>query len=233
MKIPILIVIPYWKGDLEQARELVKIIAGLQAHHVKSSAHVMISMRQDAPHDQNIIKTISSKFNTLTFRCNSPLRGWPNGANGMFASTMIHIAISLSQNYECVYWMEPDCIPLRANWFWDLYLEWKKRHPSANIIGCRHDCNGDGTGDHITGCAIYHPNIAKILPDIMRCDGIAWDYQHRAKIVRMGAHTNLIQNHYKATTGDPRIIEQNGVCIIHGFKTNFVSNLVKAKFRIP
>lgn len=217
---------------MEQARELCKIVSGLQPHHVNHAAHVMLSVRQDAKMDKDIIQIISSKFNTLTYRTNSPLRGWPNGANGMFGNTMIHISNSLASTYDTIFWMEPDCIPIRGNWFHDLHQEWVRRHPSANIIGCRHDCNGDGTGDHITGCAMYHPNIARILSCITTSDGIAWDYQHRAKIVAMGGHTKLIQNWYKARNAHSGIIDQSGVVLIHGFKDRSLSDLVKKKFKI-
>lgn len=232
MKIPILIVVPMWKGDFTQAIEVCKITAGLQPHHVKHEAHVMLVCRQDFGFDQNMIKIISAKFNTLTYRSSSPLRGWPNGANGMFGNTMIHISNNLSKTYDAIFWMEPDCVPIRTNWFCDLHKEWKKRHSTAHIIGCRHDCNGDGSGDHITGCAIYDPNIARILPEITRSDGIAWDYEHRAKIVAMGGGTKLIQNWYKAKNADPGIIEQGGVVAIHGFKDLSLCNIVKKKFKI-
>lgn len=232
MKVPILIVIPYWEGDISQAVELCRIVSGLQAHHVKHAAHVMLAVRQDARIDANIVKIISSRFNTMTYKCTSPLRGWPNGSNGMFGAAMTHISNNLVNHYETVFWMEPDCIPIRPNWFHDLYLEWKRRHPTANIIGCRTDCNGDGSGDHITGCALYHPNIARILPDIMRCDGIAWDYQHRAKIVAMGGNTKLIQNWYHARNAAPGIIDQNGVVAIHGYKDKSLTDLVKRRFNI-
>lgn len=232
MKIPILICIPFWSGDQGEALELCKIIAGLQPGHAGNLAHFMLVNRQDCPMDPNMVKIISAKFNVHTFKSPSPMRGWPAGPNGMFGTTMIHIANQFVKLYEVVYWMEPDCVPIRPNWFWDLVLEWRRKHPKAKVIGCRHDCNGDGTGDHLSGCCLYDPNIARILPCITTSGNVAWDYAHRAKIVAIGAHTNLIQNHYKATTGDPRIIDQQGVSIIHGYKTSFVRDLVKAKFNI-
>lgn len=232
MGVPILICIPYWMGDKAQAMNLCKIITGLQPHHVGVIAHVLLIARQDCSIDQNMVKIISQKFNTFTYKSSSPLKGWPNGANGIFASTMIHISNNAVKNYECVFWMEPDCIPTRPNWFWDLVIEWRRRHPKANIVGCRADCNGDGTGDHITGCALYHPNIARILPEITHCDGMAWDYQHRAKIVAMGGSIKLLQNRYKETKVDPGIIEEPGVCLIHGIKDDSLLKAVAKKFSI-
>jgi len=232
--IPILIVIPYWAGDKAQAMELCKIVAGLQPHHVANVANILLVCRQDCTIDRNMVDILRPKFTLFTFHSNSNLKGWPAGANGIFAQTMIHIALKSSKTYECVYWMEPDAIPLCPNWFWDLVEEWRSRHPTVNVVGCRSDCNGDGTGDHITGCAVYHPNIARIMPELTLCDNIAWDYKHRDKIVRVGKHTPAIENWYKATNADPGILDRVnvGVRIIHGFKDSSLTDLVKKKYNI-
>lgn len=231
--VPILIVIPFWKGDLNQAFDLCRIVAGLQANHVGSVAHVMLVCRQDCRIDPNMVKIISAKFNTHTYHSMSPLKGWPSGANGIFGSTMLYISNNMRDKYECVYWMEPDAIPTKPNWFWDLVLAWRGRHTSTWIVGCRSDCNGDGTGDHITGCALYHPNIARLLPEIIRSDRVAWDYEHRAKIVRVGGHTKLIQNRYHQRNVDPGVINEPGVVIIHGVKDRSLVNVVSKKYKIP
>lgn len=231
---PILICIPYWNGDKTQAVELCRIIEGLQPHHAKGLAHVMLIARQDCAIDKNMVNIISKKFNVFTHKSTSPLKGWPAGPNGMFASTMIHISNNAKNHYECVFWMEADAIPIAPNWFWCLVEEWRRRHPSANIIGCRSDCNGNGTGDHITGCALYHPNIARIIPEITRSSEVAWDYEHRARIVAMGGHTKIIENWYKATKADPGILDRVnvGVNIIHGYKDDSLVKLVKKKYNI-
>ena len=232
MNVPILICIPFWKGDQGQAIELCRIIAGLQAAHAAQTAHVMLINRQDCPMDTNMVKIISSKFNTLTYKSPSALRGWPSGPNGMFGTTMIHIANQFAKNYECVFWMEPDCVPLKPNWFWDLVLEWRRKHPKAKIVGCRHDCNGNGTGDHITGCALYDPNIARIMPAITRCCNIAWDYALRDRIVAIGGSTKLIQNRYRQINVPAGAIEEPGVSVCHGVKDRSVVNAVVRKYGI-
>lgn len=231
--VPILIVIPFWSGDKNQAFDLCRIIAGLQPHHVGNVAHVMLVNRNDCPQDKNMIKIVSQKFNVLTYTSSSPLRGWPAGSNGMFGSSMINISNNWASKYECVYWMEPDAIPIKANWFWDLVVTWRARHPSVLVLGCRSDCNGDGTGDHITGCAVYHPNIARLMTDITRCDRVAWDYQHRDKIIRVGGHTKLIQNRYHQNNVDPGVINEPGVVIIHGVKDRSLVKIVSHKYGIP
>lgn len=231
---PMLVCIPFWNGDKAQAMDLCKILAGLQDHHVGNICHVMLVARQDCSHDVNMIKIVMAKFNTFTHITTSPLRGWPNGPNGMFGSTMSHICHNGKNKYECVYWMEPDAIPLCPNWFMDLLHVWRNRHIDAWVIGCRSDCNGDGTGDHITGCALYHPNIAKLMPEITSCTGQAWDYKYRAKIVARGSHTPLIENWYAKRNAPPDIIDRVnvGVRIIHGFKDRSVVDQVAKKFAI-
>lgn len=230
--IPILIVLPFWEGDKGIATEICRIVAGLQAGHAGQTAHFMLAHRQDCKLDPNMVKIVAPKFNTLTFQTTSPLRGWPQGPNGMFGSTMIRIANNFNGKYECVYWLEPDAVPIRPNWFWDLVLEWRKRHPSSRVVGCRADCNGNGTGVHITGCALYDPNIARLMPYLTTCQGIAWDYQHRDKIIQVAGHTNLIQNWYRATNAHAGILDQSGVSVIHGHKDLSVIKHVKRKFNI-
>lgn len=232
---PILICIPYWQGDKDQAKELCKIIVGMQQHHVNNIAHFLLVARQDCANDRQMADILAQKFGVFQYRTPSPLRGWPAGPNGMFGTTMTHIALTSEKKYECVYWMEPDCIPICPNWFWSLVKEWRARHPEANIIGCRHDCHGDGTGDHITGCALYHPNIARIMPRITSCSNTAWDYALRNDIVKMGGHTKLIVNHYKGTNVDPSTFEtmlKSGVVLWHGIKDDSLMNLVKNKWGI-
>lgn len=233
--IPILIVIPFWERDRTEAIDLCRIMAGLQSAHVGQAAHVALTCRNDSKIDPNMVKIISSRFNTLTHRSNSPLKGWPAGANGMFGDAMIWVSNSMVKNYECVYWLEPDAIPLCPNWFADLTKAWRTRPRNANIVGCRSDCNGDGTGDHITGCALYHPNIARIMPGIATCDNMAWDYQLRAKIVAMGQHTPLIENWYKQSNIPAATVygqQAKGVVIFHGVKDDSVRKAVKSKYNI-
>lgn len=232
--IPILICVPFWQGDNTQAIDLCRILAGLQEKHAESSAHVMLICRQDFKIDPNMVKIISAKFNTFTYQSKSPLKGWPSGANGMFGSAMIYISTYMKGKYECVYWMEPDCTPLCPNWHNSLVVEWRRRPPNVNVVGCRHACDPDGGGDHITGCAIYHPRITRIIPEIATCDQMAWDYQHRQKIVAMGMHTKLIENWYRATNASPGILDRVnvGVAIIHGYKDDSVRVLVKKKYKI-
>lgn len=232
---PMLVCVPFWQGDKDRAMDLCKILSGLQPHHVGSLVHVMLVARQDCSHDENMIKIVMTKFNCFTHVTNSPLRGWPNGPNGMFGNTMIHIANNNRKNqYEVVYWMEPDAIPICPNWFADLLHAWRSRHPKALIIGCRGQIDESTTSDHITGCALYHPDIARLMPKLTGCTGEAWDWKHRAEIISVGGHTNTIENWYNAKNAEPGIVDRAnlGVRIIHGHKDRSVIEHVAKKYDI-
>lgn len=234
-KVPLLAVIAFWKGDQGEAIELCRLLSGLQTTHCGQEVHIMLVNRQDCQMDPNLVKIAAQKYNVITHQSSSPLKGWPNGSNGMFSSSMIYVATSLKNRYETVYWMEPDAVPIHPNWHRALIHAWRTRHPSAWIVGCRHDCDGNGKGDHITGCALYDPEIAKKLPKITASCHIAWDYEHRAPIVRNGQGTHIIANHYKAkgmTMGTLDDLLKQGVVIAHGYKDDSVRRCVKAKYGI-
>lgn len=231
-KVPILICVPFWEGDKDQAIDLLRIIAGLQAGHAGQTAHILLVARQDINIDPNMIKIISPKFNIFTYKSQSPLRGWPQGANGMFGSSMIYIANAFKDKYECVYWCEPDAIPVCPNWFWCLVEEWRKKHTEALIVGCRSTIDGNSQTDHVTGCALYHPNIARLMPYLTNCQTVAWDYQHRAKILQVAGSTPIIQNRYGQRNLDHAVINEAGVVVIHGVKSDCIVRAVKAKYKI-
>lgn len=232
--IPILIVIPFWSGDMGQATELCKILAGLQGSHAGQSANIMLVNRKDCKPDPNMLKIIAPKFNIHTYTSESNLKGWPQGPNGMFGTTMIRICNYMKGKYEVIYWMEPDNTPLHPNWHHDLVKTWRARHPSTKIMGHRHDCNGNGTGDHISGSCLYDWNIMRIIPKLSGAQA-AWDYEHRAAIVRVGQHTHLIHNMYKARNVEHNTFDtfvKQGVAVVHGIKDSSGVNWVKAKYKI-
>lgn len=232
---PMLVCIPFWDGDKGKAFDLCRILTGLQPHHVGNIVHILLVARQDCKHDPNMVKIIMAKFNCFTHVTNSPLRGWPNGPNGMFGKAMMHIANNNKKNqYECVYWMEPDAIPLCPNWFMDLLHAWRTKHAKTLVVGCRGTIDGNSQSDHITGCALYHPDIARLMPKLTSCTGMAWDYKYRAEILQVGGHTPMIENFYNSKGADYAITNRVdlGVRIIHGFKDRSVVEAVAKKYSI-
>lgn len=227
-KIPILVILSYYEGDRDLCRKLCALIADLQPQHVGRACEILLVARQDCEIDKEMVWKLSTRFNLYTFKSTSPQRGWPAGPNGMFGTTMIHIA-NAPMNVECVFWMEADCAPMMPNWFDKLAEAWKNRRPGASVVGCMFDCDGNGRGVHITGCALYDPNFARILPGACSCSSVAWDYQYRHGIVALGQATNLIGMRFRAQSVEPTIL--NDPCaVMHGVKNDCLLNLIRDKY---
>jgi len=122
--IPILVVISYWEGDKNLAKKLVNLIVGMQSEHAKRSVEIMLVCRQDCKVDLEMVGKLSTKFNVHTFLSKSPFRGWPQGCNGMFASSMIQISQNMNP-FGGVFWMEADCVPMRPSWYSELSSAWR------------------------------------------------------------------------------------------------------------
>jgi hypothetical protein len=226
---PVLIVIPYWSGDKEVCRKMIDLMVDLEPEHVGRRAAVLLTHRQDEERvDKEMVLKLKTRFNLYTLRSTSPQRGWPSGCNGMFGSAMIHVHV-WNIPCDCIYWMESDCTPMYRGWFDDLANAWARKKPMTLVMGWEGDCNHDGTGHHITGCALYDPHIAIKLSDITICDGVAWDYQYRKQIMAVGEKTLLIENAYKSKKATKRMMEC-GYAIVHGVKDGSLCDMVRRKY---
>lgn len=223
-----MIAIPYWEGDKALAKKLIDLIVGMQTERAGNEVEFLLVYRQDSKIDPQMLTKLRTRFNAQGFQSTSPFRGWPQGCNGMFSSTMIHIC---QHNVNCsmVYWMEADCVPMRPSWYKELLEAWRKRAPTTKVMGWMGDCNGNGTGVHITGCAMYDAKIVKIIPRIVTSCVMAWDYEHRDAIVGVGERTSLIENAYKSTGATQATLDLP-FAVIHGFKDESLLNLVAQKY---
>lgn len=226
--VPLLVVIAYWEGDKNLARKLVNLIVGMQAVHAKREVEIMLVCRQDCKIDKEMVAKLATRFNVHTHVSTSPFKGWPQGPNGMFASSMIHIS-QWMKPYGGVFWMEADCVPMRPSWYTELSNNWKRRKASTRIMGWIGDCHGDGTGVHITGCAIYECKIAKILPCITASCTAPWDFEHRKAMVSVGERTPLIENAYRARNATEATAALP-FAVIHGFRDESLLDLVSKKY---
>lgn len=225
---PFLIVISYWEGDRDMCREMVRLLVDLQEKHAGKAAKILLICRQDSKIDAEMVRLLKSKFDLETKIGTSPLRGYPGGANGLFASAALHLA-TCTEQYDGWFWMEPDCVPMYPNWWVDLKMEWKNRPRGVQIMGWKGDCNGNGTGWHITGCAIYDQQIARTIPCLTMCDGIPWDYKCRDEMLRVGKETLKIHLCWRAKNATPDILK-NRWSIAHGYKDGSLLKLVRKEY---
>jgi hypothetical protein len=90
--------------------------------------------------------------------------------------------------------MEPDAIPLKASWLDDIEAEYKQ---------CGKPFMGDFVRiagvlpngiDHMSGIAVYHWDMPRILPSVFNNDNTAWDIASGREIVMQVHRTGLIHH---------------------------------------
>lgn len=96
-------------------------------------------------------------------------------------------------------------------------------------MGWKGDCNGDGSGWHITGCAIYNQQIARMINGIASCDRIPWDYQCRSAMLSKGKEISKIHLCWRAREAKDDIFFRH-YAMVHGYKDNSLLKLVRTKY---
>ncbi len=232
MSLPLLVCIPFWSNDRNQAYDLCKLIAGMQ-QTPSQEAEFLLVPRQDCVPDKTMEEILSRRFKATSYKCESPLRGWPSGPNGMFGRTMCYLA-TIGQKYKAIFWMEPDCVPMRRDWIKILSDEWEKRDNNKFIVGFSHQVDpGNPDSMHVNGNSLYDQQIARLLPEITSCDRVAWDWQCRHKMLNHAYHTNVIINKYKATSVTEQEFKSfNQFAVVHGYKIDSLIKLVAGQFQI-
>lgn len=211
--------------------DMCKLIDGLQGAPVPNLCHFLLVSRQDVAPDNVALDILKKKHSAWHYRSQSPLKGWPAGPNGMFGSTINFLHLRNAQ-YETMFWMEPDCVPMRPNWWFELVEAWRNRPIGKIVVGCMHrvdENNEDST--HITGCALYDPMIARRLPFLATSDRLAWDWQHRRAMCDYGVNTPAIQNRFRCMNATESTL-QEPQAVTHGFKDESLIKLVASKYGI-
>lgn len=229
---PILITLPYWSGDADMMRSVVKLCVGLQKEHVRRSCAFMLVARRDTPMDQDMVKLLATRFDVFTHQSNRFEKGWPQGPNGIFASTIIEVA-NRRNDVDCMFWLETDCVPMRPDWHQVLASEWRNRKPGVLVVGCKTTVDGSADSSHITGCALYDPKIALKMKVLTACSAGAWDWEHRRKILGVGQHTDRVHMIYRGKNADPKLVTQkNPPAVLHGIKDDSLLRLMSQKHGI-
>lgn len=212
--VPMLIVIPYYLGDFTRVLKLAKTMVALQRDHAGEKVHVCLAARQDCDPANDAFIELSKRFNVWHYRCTSPLRGYPAGANGMFSSVMSFASFRLTQKYGVVLWMEPDMAPCRQDWIDRLIAAWNARRHDVYAMGHIFAPDGHPNSMHLNGGALWSPLILRMNPEITTCAG-AWDWDKRKEILKVAQDTVEIRYAHKAR--ECRGLPNPRPSIIHGY----------------
>ena len=107
-------------------------------------------------------------------------RGWPVSSNTLFLSAYHEIKRMGGSPFL---WLEADCVPLKPKWIDSLLGEYLG--VGKPFMGCVYDC----PWPHLTGVAIYPPDIGKYSPDVLKPGLRAWDMVDTDNTIKNAHHT--------------------------------------------
>lgn len=184
--------------DAQAALELTQIICDIEKEK-RHDVEFLIAYRWDTNPAiiKAIFETARSKFATaLTIGGRRYGTGHPGGCNDLWQDSMMQVSGLVKNGLSkagAVLTFEPDCVPLRHDWIEELMTAWMTAPVDTRVVGSR--CQMGMPHEHINGNAIFHPNIMYIHPELALSQG-NWDVFHRKLLLRIGAHTNSIEQLY-------------------------------------
>lgn len=154
----ILICLPFWEGDRQQAMKLARLLTDLESQH-SDLADFLFVARFDCAHDDETVRYVTRRFNTFTYTSKKRGTGWPNGCNSIFFGAMEWIYHKMSvgkiPNYKAIFNIGADSGPLRKDWLPKISAAWDSTVARRKICVAGPFLKGEqGNRDHINGDAI-------------------------------------------------------------------------------
>jgi len=171
------------------------------ANHVKKlggvSKHHIIVMPAHGVSTDGVMEPLSKAFGRAEeLPCFHTEQGWPVSCNRAFELAARHSEQVTKQSFL---WMEPDAIPLKDFWLDDIEAEYKQcgkpfMGDFVKIAGVMP--NGI---DHMSGIAVYHWDMSRLLPSVFNNDHAAWDIVSGRDVIPQMHKTKLIQHDWLPT----------------------------------
>lgn len=166
------------------------------ANHIKklggASKHHIIVMPAHGVSAEGVMEPLREAFGKAEeLPCFHTEQGWPVSCNRAFEQAAWHSYQITKQSFL---WMEPDAIPLKASWLDDIESEYKQ---------CGKPFMGDFVKiagvlpngiDHMSGVAVYHWDMPRILPSVFNNDHAAWDIVSGRAVSTQMHRTSLIHH---------------------------------------
>jgi hypothetical protein len=171
------------------------------ANHVKklggASRHQIVVMPAHGASTDGVMEPLSKAFGRAEeLPCFHTEQGWPVSCNRAFELAARHSEQVTKQSFL---WMEPDAIPLKDFWLDDIEAEYKQcgkpfMGDFVKIAGVMP--NGI---DHMSGIAVYHWDMSRLLPSVFNNDHAAWDIVSGRDVIPQMHKTKLIQHDWLPT----------------------------------
>jgi hypothetical protein len=238
----ILITIPFWSRDRDQAMELARLLADLEPAHSEIADFAFVSRPDCKAADLETSAHVSRKFNLFNVVSGRNETGWPNGCNGTFAGTIDWVLRGVYSAklpaYRGLFICESDACPLIRNPIGFIHSEWAKMKNKC-IAGALVPAGQHGRAHINGGCCVLDAD-PKFLSWMVTSVGGAiatgrggWDWV-LADQFRMKGWQDMpgIQSHwrrpnFKEEEWDPAV--NGGLKWLHGTKDNSLLQLARKK----
>lgn len=209
-----LCVIPFFSGDKHLAVNLAKWIEQLGG--VRN--HDCLLVVDKSTDSKDVIEPLRRAFKSVTETPSEPTGDqgqWGNGTTNAEAPNEMWLTASayIYHKLKCRwFWLESDAVPLRPTWLDDIEAEDKrggKPFTGAYVNIQPHE-------PHMSGIAVYPPNVPDHSLKMATPGVIAWDYAGRGDTVGKGkAHfTTLIQHEYRIHGEPPNFPTMESLSVI-------------------
>lgn len=138
------------------------------AHHIECLGGVerndCIIFHPTDANTEGIREPLQNAFKSVEIIDYPPtLKGWPDGPNQCF-----QVACEAMTKYgNPWFWMEADCVPTTSQWLTILEAEYRIcGQPILGVLNDSWGLDGEICGKHVTGVAVYPPNMLKFCPPI-------------------------------------------------------------------
>lgn len=234
----ILLTIPFWNGDRDQAMALARFLADIEPQH-SELADLLFVARFDSKQDPDTIRYVSRRFNVHTHTSRRQEVGWPRGCNGIFFGGMEYVYHKMAANqiprYKAILNLGPDCVPITRDWLGNLCDIWDSYGKKVFVAGALTHAGGR---DHINGdCCMLSGDLEFLKWLVVRASNFdasaGWDWQLSAQFQKRGwANIPSVISLWNTPTFDlDRWDELRfvGIEVIHGIKDFSLLELSRKK----
>jgi hypothetical protein len=239
----LLVVVPFWHGDRDLARRLVRLLVSLEPAYTTETELLLVS-RGGVSIGEDILGYAWTKFKTHVHHSPRTESGWPTGCNNVslagFNWTLAHTRSGQSP-YKAIFSCAPDCCPLVPDALpyihrrWDAMSArgWPPYYAGYLVPAGQHE------HEHINGdCSLISCDIRFLSWLVRRCtdevDKGGWDWvlAEEFKTQWGWQHIPGIRSEWQRPTfneSEWQEFRDDGVSWLHGVKDFSLLELAEKK----
>lgn len=184
-----MVALAYCHKDFIAAEKLFRWMVELDGQQQSHTLVLIASHGMDPKKVELVTKSAKAAFHMVhPIMPKTPdERGWPVSSNHLFLSAFHYIKRLGGSPFL---WLEADCVPLKPRWIDSLFGEYLG--VGKPFMGCIYE----SPWPHLTGCAIYPPDIAKYSPGVLNPGLQAWDMVDTDSTIKHSHHTGQFHHEW-------------------------------------